>query len=35
MNKYEQLRKKFDRQEKIVGTSMTIFKDTIILEIIF
>lgn len=32
MNKYEQLREKFDRQEKIVGTSMTIFKDTIILE---
>lgn len=32
MNKYELLKQKFDNGEKIVGTSMTIFNNTIILE---
>lgn len=32
MNKYELLSEKFKKQEKIVGTSMTIFNNTFILE---
>lgn len=32
MNKYELLKVKFDKREKIVGTSMTIFNNTVILE---
>lgn len=32
MNKYELLKSKFDNREKIVGASMTIFNNTIILE---
>lgn len=32
MNKYEILSKKFKNQEKIVGTSMGIFNNTLILE---
>lgn len=32
MNKYQLLREKFDKKEKIVGASMVIFNNTIILE---
>lgn len=32
MNNYEKLKTKFDNREKVVGTSMTIFNNTIILE---
>ena len=32
MNKYQLLREKFDKKEKMVGASMVIFNNTIILE---
>ena len=32
MDKYLRLKEKFDNKEKIVGTSMTIFKSTVILD---
>lgn len=32
MNKYESLRQKFDAKEKIVGTSMVMFNNTLVLE---
>lgn len=32
MNNYESLKEKFDKREKIIGTSMTIFNNTVILE---
>ena len=32
MNKYELLKEKFDKKKKIIGASMTIFNNMIILE---